>query len=109
MPFHDALRDGDPQPRPTLLRREERLAHPRQILRGDAQAVVDELDAHVTARSMARADREGPALFHGFEGVGDQVEPNLPELLAVADNVNGVLVPFHSDPRPLATPGIPLC
>lgn len=83
----DPLTDSQTQPCPFAFRfgGEKGIHYFRQILRGDAYARINDLDNDM-ARRARNAYGQGSALRHGVAGIGEQVQKQLSQLLAVASN-----------------------
>src|SRR5215470_5649650 len=86
----DLLGERQAQPGAALLRGEERLEQPRQLLAGDPDAVVLDRDLDPAARAARAHDHAAAAVArHRIGGVAHQVDQALPDLVGVdvADRV----------------------
>src|SRR3990172_3261160 len=97
---HDAVagREAEPRPHADLLRGEEGVEQPPEVLRSDADAVVLDLDLDAVRRSArAQPDPTAPAAgadarFDRLEGVHQQVHEDLLELHREAAHGGELLV-----------------
>jgi hypothetical protein len=93
---HDPVGDGEPEPG-AFRGREERIEDARQVVGGDARAVVRHGELDLARQRPTGADLDAPLPLHRGRGVQEEVDDDLLEARGVAVDDQRALEPLDVD------------